>query len=340
MASDDSSKHVTDSLNRRRLLSTLGSAGIFGVLAGCVTDDDSNNNLSTPLSTTVPREHSEPMQTSGTRNPTPTSTQTPTTTSTQTSACANDVVSMEAGELPIHRAISLPAKAETRGIDETEARDIDARKSTTSGGSIPESSFHLEGLIDGTGVLAMNTGAAFTSYWEPPTTGEFVATGAYFGGGEYEYAPQNDSQRDYTLCFESNISVIKNCQQVVASSTQPDLRHGNSGIQREAAENLLEYLAYALVAPYLGIVGRFIAKAIISWAIELDMKDSTQGSFFIDPSEPHETEVSFTAREGELYAIQYTPSIGFVGESYEDWLLTSQTRANYYLDSLSVSKNP
>lgn len=232
----------------------------------------------------------------------------------------------------------MPPVAETRGIRGDEGQSLGPKESKAGGGSIPTASFSLEGLIDGTGTLAMNTGATFTSYWTPPTSGEYEVTAGYFGVGAYNFAPPDDQHRDYAICFESNLSVIRDCEHVESSITSPDLRHRNNGLGAAAAERLLEFLAYSLVAPYLGLVGQSIAQAIIKWAIELEPRDPTSGDFFIDPGSPHDVSISFTAFEGETYAIQYTPSIGFVGESKEDWILTSEVDANYHLDSLGIER--
>jgi len=35
---------------------------------------------------------------------------------------------------------------------------------------------------------------------------------------------------------------------------------------------------------------------------------------------------------------QFTPSIGFVGKSYVDWILISKVISTYYLDALEIRK--
>jgi hypothetical protein len=338
---------------RRRFVRTVPSAALLGALSGCAVEQDQDSNASGRQGRTTGRgatgatrdSHDRGGTETAGRTPSPEETQTRSATDTLTESptatsaeCAGEPVTTASGALPVHSAVALPAKATARGIRGDEGEHVDVTRSEATGGTTPTGRVELEGLIDGTGTLAMNGGTAFTSYWTAPETGTYTATAAYFGTGAYDYAPVDDEERDYTICLESNLSVLRDCREVVASTTRPDLRHANDGMRERVAEQLLETLAYALVAPYLGPVGRIVAKAIVEWVVDLELREPTSGSFFIDPASPQETAVTFSAREGETYAVTYTPSVGFAGESRADWVLTSTVQAKYLLDALRIDQ--
>lgn len=329
-------------LGRRGFLETVGATAFVGTLAGCTGDESGEESPTTTSKSAFSSKETTTQASRGrTRSP-DTSTKWESTTRKRTTndpaTCDTASAAQRLGTVPVHRVQAMPARAEIRGISNDERQAIDNTESRASAGSTPNSYFELDGMIDGRGTLGMSTGATFTSYWRAPADGRYTVSAAYFGTGAYQYAPPEDEKRDYTIYFASNLSISENCHEVIATRTHPDLRHANQGLRERAAEELLEFLAYRLVAPYLGLVGRFIAKQLIDWMIDLDFRKPTEGSFFIDPAEPHVLDLTFDAQEGETYALQFTPSIGFVGESKADWILTSDVEAKYLLDSLSIRR--
>jgi hypothetical protein len=293
---------------------------------------------STEKSTTATATTEPPTESTTTSTTTPSMTTTATTTTTPIKEReTNNSASTDLGRLPIKKVQAKPARAETRGISgEGERKNITTRESEAKDSGF--SSFSLDGMIDGTGTLAMNAGALFIAPWRAPETGEYSVSATYWGHGGYEYDPASNDDRDYTVCSEVNLAAIQDRDRVVEEHTEPTFRVGNNGLKEEAAEQLLEFLATRLITPYLGVIGSFIAKRVIDWAIELNFREPSEDSFFIENTDPNQIEITFFANEGEIYNIQFTPSIGFVGKSYVDWILISKVISTYYLDALEIRK--
>ncbi|MFC7132736.1 MULTISPECIES: hypothetical protein [Salinibaculum] len=237
------------------------------------------------------------------------------------------------GSLPVQQTEELTADPQSSGITDDERVNFPTNEAALS----DDSKAHLTvyGAMDGTGRFGMNAGAAFRTYWRAPESGTYTLSATYWGNGAYEYHPPDNSKRDYTLCSETNLAVI-NADSVVAETTRPDLQRGNRGLQRAAAEELLEFLAYRLVSPYLGLVGGLIARALIEWAIDLDRRDPTTGSFLTTSLDPYHVDVQFTATEGTVYEFQVTPSVGFAGRSRADWYTTGKVESIYRLEDMAI----
>lgn len=318
---------------RRRLLSSLLSLAAAGGLAGCVGGDDPET-----AAPTTRRRTATPTRTpTATDTPTPTDTATPTDTPTAsptpTATPRRYDPLTRTGGLPIQETAGLPAEPQSSGITgDDEVHELANRATFDS-----NSRTHLEvdGALVGDGRLGMNAASAFRTYWRAPETGTYRLSAAYWGNGGYEYAPRATDGRDYALCSETNLAVFDG-DRAVAHETHPDLQHRTGGLGASVAEQLLEFLAYRLVAPYLGLVGGLIARVLIDWAIDLEPRDPTEGGFLGDPFDPTRITTEFDAIAGRVYRLQVTPSVGFAGRSTIDWHTAARVESVYRLEELSI----
>lgn len=315
--------------SRRRLLSSLLSLAAASGLAGCAGGDESG--ASTP---TVRQHTATPTQTRTlTDTATPTHTQTRTDTPTATATPRQYDPIARTGALPIQETAALPAEPQSSGI--TGDDEIHALTNRAAFDSDQETHLEIDGALVGDGRLGMNAAGAFRTYWRAPETRRYRLTAAYWGNGGYEYAPAATDGRDYALCSETNLAVFDG-DRAVAHETHPDLQHRTGGLGTTAAEQLLEFLAYRLIAPYLGLVGGLIARALIGWAIDLESRDPTEGGFLGDPFDPTQVITEFDAVAGRVYRLQVTPSVGFAGRSTVDWHTAARVESVYRLEEVSV----
>jgi len=345
-------------VDRRGALKSAAIAltALSSSLAGCaevdVTDEPENptrtdsRRAPTRTPTATPTDLSQstrqssqpsspPRTSTTTHTETPTATQTRTQTTTQAATPRRIDPVSRTGSLPIQETEGLPAEPQASGITGDDRIHILTNRASVS----DESRAHLtvDGALVGTGTLGMNAGAMFRTYWRAPESGTYTLTATYWGNGGYEYTPRENRDRDYTLCSETNLAVLAG-DRTVTHQTRPDLQRGTGGLQTEAAEQLLEFLAYRLIAPYLGIVGSLIAKAVINWVIELNRRDPTTGSFLTTALDPYTVSVQFDATEGQVYQLQVTPSVGFAGQSHADWQTTAKVESIYRLEGLSIRR--
>ncbi|MBO4246927.1 hypothetical protein IL252_03715 [Halomicrobium sp. IBSBa] len=336
-------------VDRRGVLKSaaVSLTALSSSLAGCSDDvADGSTDPSRTATRRSPTEsatatHTETRTPTRAETRTPTRTETPTATRTSTEAETRTATPRRIepvstiGSVPIHETEQLPAEPQSSGItgdDQTHALTNRASVSNDS-----EAHLTVDGALVGTGTLGMNASAAFRTYWRAPESGTYTLTASYWGNGAYEYAPRENRNRDYTLCSETNLAVLTN-DRTVAHQTRPDLQRANRGLQTRAAEQLLEFLAYRLVAPYVGVVGSLIARAVINWAIDLERRDPTAGSFLTTALDPYTVEVQFTATAGTVYQFQVTPSVGFAGESHADQHTAAKVESIYHLEGLSVRR--
>jgi hypothetical protein len=200
--------------------------------------------------------------------------------------------------------------------------------------------FALEGTTYGTGQIAANGGGFYRTAWQAPQTGQYRLTVDYWGFGGYGYAPQDNDSRDVSITFESNLAVLDSrASGVLHERTHPDLRDKNAQMATEVAERLLEFIAGRLISIYLGVIGSFIAKQVLSWVFDLTPRSSRSGQFSIDRYEPRQLSLDFHAVEGETYLFQFTPSVGWSAQSYTDYIMTVDADAKYYVEALSITPN-
>jgi hypothetical protein len=344
---------ASQSVERRGVLRSAAIAltALSSGVAGCgevdVTDGSKDrlqertrrSPTTTPNPSRSTRQPSQPDSPTGTptgkHTETPTATQTGMRTATQTATPRQVDPVSTTGSLPIQETEGLPSEPQSSGITGDDRTHILANQASVSNES--EAHLTVDGALVGTGKLGMNAGAAFRTYWQAPESGTYTLTATYWGNGGYEYAPRENSGRDYALCSETNLAVFAGGQ-TVTDRTRPDLQRGNSGLQTEAAEQLLEFLAYRLIASSLGIVGGLIARVVIDWAIELEQRDPTTGSFLTTSLDPYTVDVQFRATEGQVYQLQLTPSVGFAGRSSKDWHTTAKVESIYRLEGLSIRR--
>lgn len=308
--------------NRRRLLSSLLSLATASGLTGYVSDDVEATASTTARHTTTPSWVQESTDT-----PTSTSTPSPTTT-----ARRYDPITRTGG-LPIQETVALPAEPQSSGIRGDD--EVHALTNRATFDSKQKTHLEVDGALVGDGRLGMNAAGAFRTYWQAPETGTYRLSAAYWGNGGYEYWPAAEDGREYTLCSETNLAVFDG-DHPVAHETHPDLQHRTDALGTNVAEQLLEFLAYRLVAPYLGLVGGLIARALIDWVIDLEPPDPTKDGFSGNPFEPTQITTEFDAVAGQVYRFQVTPSVGFAGRSTTDWHTTARVESIYRVEGVSI----
>jgi hypothetical protein len=238
------------------------------------------------------------------------------------------------GDLPVQETAALPAEPQSSGI--TGDDEVHTLANRVTFDSERKAHLEVDGALVGDGRLGMNAAGAFRTYWRAPETETYRLSAAYWGNGGYEYAPAATDGRDYALCSETNLAAFDDDGRAVAHETHPDLQHRTDGLGTNVAEQLLEFLAYRLVAPYLGLVGGLIARVLIDWAIDLEPRDQTEGGFMGDPFDPTLITTEFDAVADRVYRLQVTPSVGFAGRSTIDWHTTALVESIYRLEGLSI----
>jgi len=350
-------------LRRRRFLELTGLSGTT-FLAGCAGDEDSSTAVtatesrettpsqiatSPPKRSTLTSERTQgatPTETrtsapTETKGPTPTETgkSTPTRTTTpESTPVIRDPLSIRQGELDVQQIVPQSPEGETYGFrDDDESKEFNSLVSENR--DYTSLFVELEGTSYGTGQMAANGGGFYQTAWKAPETGTYRVTANYWGFGGYSYAPQDNENRDVSITFESNLGILNpSATRVLTQRTQPDLRERNAKMATEVAEQLLEFLAGRLISVYLGVIGGFIARQVISWAIELTPRQKRSGSFSIDRYDTRQISVNLEAQKGETYLIQFTPSVGWSAHSRVDDILNVNGDAKYYLENFSLKR--
>lgn len=241
------------------------------------------------------------------------------------------------GRLALSEVDSVTATA-TDGLDDTDT-DVQTKRAETEGSDRIELEVY-GGIMDhSVGTFGMSAGATMGTFWRAPSDGEYEITATYGGKGTYS-GPEENPGWDYTVSAGIGLSVLRSPQQDVASRTVRLLNGGNPGIETQIAEKLIESLALRLVSPYLGLVGTIIARAILSWAVDLEPLAPNRGRFLIKPWEPEETALSFAATKGDIYRIDVAPFVGFNLQSHaRQWSIPYVSVETWYeVDPISIRR--
>lgn len=208
---------------------------------------------------------------------------------------------------------------------------------TVEVGSESDSWFDIAALLDGSGVGAMNGMTCFRSTWEAPSSGTYTLTADYWGYGGFEPGNSENWRLDVDTTVTSgvNLAVFDGPDSTVNEQTFTDMSVGNETLSEQAKKKLLQFLATRLIAAFFGTVGGLIASFILT-GVQIVLNLNQNPGFRIDPLELRRVEMPFTARRGETYDVQFTPSVGFCVESKDHNLLGPGIRAKYNLRSFFV----
>lgn len=250
-----------------------------------------------------------------------------------------DQYSTGLGELPIHDT-STATDVGYENLDQAHVLQTEKAARATKSGEIE---LNLSGAIDAkaaNGTLGMSAGASCGTFWQAPADGTYYLSVTYTGEGGYLVMPPDDAGRDYTISSGITLAVLKNPEEERAARSMQLMQHGSPGIRRRVAEELLEFLAFRLVAPHLGLVGKLIAKALINWTIDIPARRPNTGQFQFYPRDPGRLTVAFTAKENRIYKLQFAPVMGFTMRSYRKrWAVPKAFMdSTYELNPLSISR--
>lgn len=248
--------------------------------------------------------------------------------------------------LPFERAVANPVRTAEQGV-RGDFESFTVREKSTEAEQSGATEFHVGGLLSGTGKAAMNGSSILSTTWTPPETGWYTISAKYTTLGEYVHRPARDPHADFSVTAESNLAVLNETRdRVIEQQTRPDLGSGSSSLSEKAATELLEFLAYRLVAPFLGILGKLIAKVIIEAAGALITTEEPLGrdpgtqDFQRSRMNPAKIEFEFPARADQTYNVQFT-TLGGCSGKYDDEFgspLLMDLQGSYNVYSLGIQK--
>jgi hypothetical protein len=237
--------------------------------------------------------------------------------------------------LPVDDAATEPVRVVTEALDGADTVDTQIVNDQTQADPQGRTSFGLQGTLDGEGRIGMKAMPWLASRWTAPSTGEYDINAVYSVEGEYLQEPIEGADTSVAMTAEPNVAILDESGGVAKEQSMSDIHLINGEPQDEADEEIVEFLAYRLVAPYLGPIGRLIAKFVIELSPEVfEISEGTIGG---RSGKTGRIEYEFEAEEGETYEIRFTTPGGFVGKAPDDDVeIRSILSADYTLESFWI----
>jgi hypothetical protein len=150
------------------------------------------------------------------------------------------------------------------GADTVDTQIVDDQTQVDPQG---RTSFGLQGTLDGEGRIGMKAMPWLASRWTAPNTGEYDIHAVYSVEGEYLQELIEGADTSVAMTAEPNVAILDESGGVAKEQSMSDIHLINGEPQDKADEEILEFLAYRLLAPYLGPIGRLIAKFVIELSL-------------------------------------------------------------------------
>lgn len=170
-------------------------------------------------------------------------------------------------------------------------------------------------------MLAMNATPWLESRWTAPSTGTYSLTTEYETEGVYIQDSFNDTDDDVRISGTTaiNAATMDSVQTVVKEISHADFSKSNTQFVQTVAEQLFEFLATNLVAPYFGPIGKIMANFLIEFVVGIiealvDVEKWYYRNIFGGPA-TNQVQYRFTAEEGKTYRFRFSTPGCFTGKS-------------------------